>query len=165
MGILIVILLVIVGFFIFAMKSKAQIFQAGVFKNIRGMFSSQKRLQKVLLVSETGVISIEQYPMATSFVSSLVERYTWLVIHALKSRVKETGDVVLAISEKRYIPADPYGRVKDEDIQDLAEVALANYDGKCVRISEKAMQDFRTSVYQMAIVGCICILALIFIFQ
>jgi hypothetical protein len=165
MGILIIIAVLLVGFFVFAMNSKATIFRTGFFKKMRGLFSSPKRAQKILLASETGVISLESMPMDTGYVSNPAEKTAWLVMHALKSRIKETGDVVLTISEKSYIPADPYGRVKDDDIQSLDEVALSKYDEKCVRISEKSMQDFRTSVYQMAIVGCICILVLLILFH
>jgi hypothetical protein len=132
---------------------------------MRGLFSSQKRVCKIIMFSETGVISLEELAMDTGYVVNMVEKWAWLVIHALKVRAKETGDIILPISEKCYIPPDPYGRVKEGDIQSLDEIALSKYDEKCVRISEKAIKDFRTSVYQMLIVGCICIIALVVIFS
>jgi hypothetical protein len=165
MGILIFIFILIVGFLFFAMNSKAQIFQSGFFKKLRSLFSSAKRVQKVILFSETGIISLEQYAMDVAYISNMVEKFTWLVIHKLKSRVKETGDIVLCITEKNYIPSDPYGRVTDEDIQPLDEIALHKYDEKCVRISEKAIKDIRTSVYQMIVTGCICIIVVILVFS
>jgi hypothetical protein len=116
------------------------------------------------MASETGVISLEQMPMDMSYVANSEDKTAWLVIHTLKSRIKETGDVVLVVSEKNYIPADPYGRVTDADIQPLEEIALAKYDERCVRISEKSMQDSKGSIYTMIVVFCFCIIAVSLIF-
>ncbi len=118
-----------------------------------------------MLASETGVLSLESLPMAMGYASNLTEKFSWLVVHKLKSRVKETDDVVLTLSERSYIPVDPFGRFNETDIrQPLDEIALTKYREKCAVINEKAMRDIQRSLYQIIITGCFCLLAIIVVF-
>jgi hypothetical protein len=164
MAILIILFLLVVGFIWIAMTSKANIFRAGIFKNMRSFFSSPKRVGKILMASETGVLSLEQVPMAMGYVSIVAEKVSWLVAHKLKSRIKETGDIVLTVSERSYIPADPFGRFNGDELQPLGQIALMKYREKCARINEQAMKEAQKSLYQIIITFCFCIIILVVVF-
>jgi hypothetical protein len=106
------------------------IWRAGIFKNMKFMFSTIQRTQETLLVSEASTLSVEHWPMTTGFFSYVDRHMSWLVEHKLKNRVKETGRTLLEVTERSYVPTDSFQVFSAEDaktIQQLDEVAHARY--------------------------------------
>lgn len=134
--------------------------------------SSLQRAQSAIMISETGVISKEVLPIETGYISATEFRATWLVLHQLKIliRNKQGGlenDPVLLISERSYLPLDPFGRLTSKeraDIAPLSSIAKIKHAEKRSSISEENNTNARdrllTSVANGGIVAIVIIFAL-----
>jgi hypothetical protein len=142
------------------------IWRAGFFKNLKFLFTGGQRVQEALVFGEQGTLSIEHLPMAMGFFSIVNRHMSWLVMHKLKSLIKETGHSVLEITERSYIPTDPYEEVSDqvkEGIKDLSEVALTRYIEK--RNSLISGDQEMSNVKRNVVYICFAIIIIILLFS
>lgn len=142
------------------------LWRAGVFKNIRFLFTAAQRTQEALLISEASTISLEHMPMAMGFFSMVERHMSWLVVHKLKSRIKETGHAVMEITERSYISPDIYHVFTEEDkadIQQLPQVAHTRYIEKKNSITSdpKVSSNIRRNIIYI----CLFIIVLVVVFS
>jgi len=108
-----------------------------VFRNVKALFDSPKRVCKAVQVSEMSIISLVSLPMATGWMTNIDDLMTWLVQHAAKGRLKDEKDQVQLICDRTYVPLDPYGEVTPEareNLQPLTEIARMRHAEKRVRV-------------------------------
>lgn len=102
------------------------IFRGGIFKQIRYLFSTPQESQNVIYISEAGTVSQEILPVDTGFVSSEKKEKDWAVVHALKFQIYEngepTGETALVVSDRSYLPLDPFGVLKQKDKERMASL-------------------------------------------
>lgn len=105
---------------------KLRILQGSIFKQASFLISSPTGAQKTLFLSETGDISMPLYPVSQTFVTSEDSKRQWANIHSLKHLVMvkgvPTGDQVLIISEKSYMPQDPNNKLTANQKNKLASL-------------------------------------------
>lgn len=92
----------------------------GIYRNAKFLFNPPSKTQKIIFVSETGLISQELLPIHTGFIVAEAIKKAWLVIHSLKFAVRKNGEFtgaepVLLVSERSYRPLDPNGRLSKRD--------------------------------------------------
>lgn len=132
--------------------------QGGLFKQIKFLFSSPSKAQNVVLISETNTISKELLPMKTGCMDAPLVQKTWSATHSAKFKLKKAGEPaeeeqVLLISERSYIPLDPYGKAstkakaKIASLPDIARVRHAQARANVSRYKEAS------SIQSMIITG------------
>jgi hypothetical protein len=99
----------------------ANIWKFGFFKNVSTLFKSSPRSQACLFISETGIISLINLPMATGWMSDVANKVSWMVDHRCLQRLEGHDSLVMPVSERSFKPLDPMGAIKDE-----ADVSLNN---------------------------------------
>lgn len=132
---------------------KWEIFRHGIFKQAKFLVTAPQRAQTAVVLSETGLVSKEIMPMSTGFITWASLKLSWLVIHKLKVQLKDNDEPVLLISERSYIPLDPYERLTASDretLTDLKEIAKDRVKQKKMSIIEKADETARASFMKMA---------------
>ncbi len=140
---------------------KLNLFKGGLFKQGKFLLSSPKRASKALFVSETGVLSLEVMPMNTGYISYLPNKMSWLVVHQLKSRFEGIDDPVLEISERSYLPLDPFGTFTEKDkkgILSLWQIAKLKYNEKCAEILNAQSQGMTGLWHTTLIFGFVLII-------
>ena len=123
---------------------KANIFRAGIFKQAKYLVSTPQVSQKVLFLSESGVIEEDYLPIKTGFVYSDEKKMAWLVLHALKLPMLRDGVItedeeVLLLSERSYIPLDPNKIMKQktkESLTSLENIAEMQYEQELMDTSK-----------------------------
>jgi hypothetical protein len=144
---------------------KMNLWQGGFFKQARYLVSTPQRSQTVIFISETGTISKEVLPMYSGYITAAKVQSSWLVDHALKLSVKnkqggfEDGQV-LAVSERSFLPLDPFNRTNGAKVTPLTDIAKLRHTEKRSNISEGANEDARTRLIHAATVGGLVIIAL-----
>jgi len=145
---------------------KARIFRGGIFKQLKFLISTPQRSQRTLLLSEIGSVTQEILPMSTGYISADIAKKAWMVLHNLKFRVYKNGlpyedDQVLLISERSYIPLDPFGEIKPKDkerMTSLKDIArLRHADAR----ADAGKQGEGSDVASKVITGCFIMLGLI----
>lgn len=114
------------------------VFRSGLFKQAKYLISSPQKAQRVIEITETGVVGIEYLPMQTGFLRAPAPdiKKAWANVHALKCQIFKDGlptqdESALLISERDYIPLDPLqtlgkgGREKLASLKDIAKVRHA----------------------------------------
>lgn len=106
---------------------KLNLFRGGLFKQLRYLISTPKDAQKCVYISEAGIVSQEILPMSTGFVEAKEKKKAWDVIHNLKWRVYKSGlpsqdEAVLVITDRSYIPLDPFNTIKSKDKERLTSL-------------------------------------------
>ena len=106
--------------------AKLVIFQ-GLFKQAKYLASSPKRIERPIFISETGIISLENLPMNTGYITAEKEHMTWVDIHSLKLKLRKysqpiPGAHTLLICERSYVPLDPLNKIKPKDKEKLASL-------------------------------------------
>lgn len=145
---------------------KWEIFRSSTFKQIKFLFSSPRRAQKVLLVSETGILSLETFPMATGWMSWAENKMTWLVDHRLKMSLEGQDSPVQLVSERSYLPLDPFelfGLEERKAFTPLAEIALLKHAEKRTVVGEENKSSAKNNLYKTVIIGCFVLLALVIV--
>ncbi len=144
---------------------KIRLFQAGIFKQAKFLVSTPQIAQKVLYISEAGVVSQELLPMNTGFISAL--KKAWLVLHMLKFTVYKDGvpaqdEQVLLISDRSYIPLDPNNVIKSKDRERLTSLTdIARLRHAETRADVDKNKDQRTDLAQTIIYGGFMLLGLL----
>ena len=59
----------------------ANIWKSSGLKSLKTLFSSPQRVQASLFISDTGIISLQNIPMATGWVYLAEEKLSWMVDH------------------------------------------------------------------------------------
>lgn len=115
---------------------KANIFKGGLFKQAKYLTSTPQRAERVIYVSETGVLSMETIPMSTGYMSADKEHMTWAVIHSLKLKLTKFGESIqdaraMLVCERSYVPLDPLNKLKPKEkerLASLSEIAKNRHD-------------------------------------
>lgn len=142
------------------------IFRGGIFKQIKFLFSTPQQSQRCIYISEPGTISQEYLPMHTGFVSPMQDKKAWTVLHSLKFQVWKDGepaqdDSVLVISDRSYIPLDPFNTMKPKDKERLASLKdIARLAHADVRSDMSKHEDTRTRLQYFIINGCFVMIGL-----
>lgn len=111
--------------------SQWPLWRSGIFRNIKGIVESPKRVGKAIILSETGVGSLLALPMAIGWLDEVKAKWSWTVSHKLKLSLENTPEEIFLLSERTYIPLDPLGKFTEEDrakLQPLDEVAKIRHD-------------------------------------
>ena len=100
---------------------KLNFLQQGLFKQARYLVSTPAHSQGVVMISETGVISKDLYEMNLAQMNPKDIRRSYLALHKLKVSIKEPNgkiqdNQVFLITERNYIPLDPFNRLDATDI-------------------------------------------------
>lgn len=102
------------------------LFRGGIFKQIRFLFSTPQMAQAIIYISEAGTVSKELLPVDTGFVSSATTEKEWADIHALKFHIwkngEPTGETALVVSDRSYLPLDPFETLKQKDREKMASL-------------------------------------------
>lgn len=141
-------------------------FLIGIIKKIKWLLASPSRQQKVVFISETGVISLEILPMVTGYISYGAQKMSWLVMHVLKGQLQSHDEPILRISERSYYPLDPFSRLSAEERKQAAtlnEIAKTKYKEELARIGEEENQNAGT--ISTIIWGFLGLMALIIIYK
>jgi len=106
---------------------KANIFRAGFFKQAKYLAATPERAERVIYISETGVLSMESLPMSTGYMTAEKEHMTWAVIHSLKFKLTKFGESIqdaraMLICERSYVPLDPLNKIKAKEKEKLASL-------------------------------------------
>jgi hypothetical protein len=106
---------------------KWNIWRGGIFKQIRFLFSVPESAQMVVYISESGMASQELLPLYTGFVSSSKREKEWADLHQVKFQVQKNGvpvqdESVVVISDRSYLPLDPFGTLKLADQEKMASL-------------------------------------------
>ena len=141
---------------------KWEIFRSGVFKQAKFLVSAPRRAQKTVFISETGLISLELYPMSTGYISYNEAKMAWIVLHKLKVSLKGTPEPVLVISERSYVPLNPYSRSID-NIEPLKEIAKSRHGQKLAAITEAAGENAKAGFQRLVVSGGLLIIGIIII--
>ncbi len=137
---------------------KLNIFRGGIFKQIKFLFSSPKSAQKCVYYSESGVIA--QYPLqiTTGFVSSPNPdvKKAWEAVHDRKYHIYKRGqpyqdEQVLVISDRGYIPLDPFKKEKKENRTSLTDIAKMRHAS--ARADVNKQRDTNIDIAQTIILG------------
>jgi len=140
--------------------SQWPLWRAGVFRNIKGIFESPKRVVPVVRISEAGVVTRESLPMATGFMSDTINRQTWIVVHPLKIWLEGEAEQVQLISERSYYPLDPFGRFTEEAksrVKSLKEIAIMRHAEKRAQVIQDNKQNPYGSLLQNITTWCFVI--------
>ncbi len=110
--------------------------------------------------------------MFTGYISVAQEHMSWLVYHALKIGIKEKdgklGDEqVLVISERNFLPLDPFKRLnaKKDIITPLKDIAKMRHAEVRAHLSEENNEDARTHMLRIASLGGIVLIAIMVIMK
>lgn len=143
---------------------KINLFRGGFFKQAKFLFTSPKRAQKVFMVSETGVLSLEVLPMSFGFVSYVGAKLAWLVFHPLKLRMRDEDDPVLPVSERSYYPLDAFGKLKSEDkdnLLSLKQIAKIRHAERRTQVGEENKTSAKANFYKTVVTACFVLIAVI----
>jgi len=145
---------------------KLNILQHGFLKQAKYMVTTPERSQAAIVVSETGTISKELLPMNTGYITSKETRRSWLVHHGLKISIKEINgrvqdEQVLLISERSYLPLNPFDKDISSDITPLTEIARLRHNEKRANAGDNKDEDARTRMLSLATTGGLILIGLI----
>jgi len=154
--------------------SKLQLFQLGIFKQIKLLFSSPGRTQKVINISETGLISTEVLALETGFMKAVNHRMSWAVVHNLMveycpdDTLEGDSEPVLLISEREYMPLDPFKRLSAEDLNamgSLGDIAKNRHGETLAGLAQGDTYSARANMIQTIIYGGFLLTGLIVILK
>ncbi len=147
---------------------KWNLFSGGAFKQAKYLVSTPQRAQDVIFISETGTISRDVLPMFTGWIEASNLKMNWLVLHPLKLSIRGKNgrledNQVLLISERSYIPLDPFKRLKKEkhSIASLNEIAKARHAEVRAHINEENSSTARDRMLNFVTMGCLIIVGLL----
>jgi len=151
---------------------KWNIFRASWIKQISYLVSTPDRSQDAVMISESGVISRELLPLGTGFISGAKAKMAWLVLHPLKVRIcGKDGNIednqVLLISERSYLPLDPFGKLSAREKANLAPletIAKLRHAEARANVAE-GNADAKSRMMQTIVSGCLVIIAMVVIFR
>lgn len=139
----------------------ANIWKFGIFKAIGSLFSSQPRTQSCLLISETGIISLIQLPMATGWMSDIANKVSWMVDHRCLQRMDGCENLVMPVSERSFKPLDPLGiRGKDTDVS-LDNIAWSKRREAFSRVMEENKTSGAQKLLQTTVLAFLFITAVV----
>lgn len=148
----------------------ANIWKHSIFKQAGYLFSSQKRIQKCVFISETGVISLENLYLATGYCVNEAEKVAWMVIQKLKMPMEGVDELVLPISERSHMPLDPLGKLTKEEkekLEPLKNIAKAKHAEVRSRVNDdqkkNANAELLKSLAYMAIIGAFLVAIVVLI--
>ena len=98
-----------------AANNQANIWKFSIFRAVGNLFKPSPRTQKCIQISEEGIYRLLNLPMATGWMTDMANQLSWSVIHKLTVRIESTGDNVLFISDRSYIPLDPKSVLSKEE--------------------------------------------------
>ncbi len=145
---------------------KLNLWQGGIFKQAKYLISTPQRSQNVIYISETGTISREVLPMFSGYITAAETHMSWLVYHLLKINVKnkngeQEDNQVLTISERSYLPLDPFNRLSKKDvITPLKDIAKMRHAEERANISDSNNEDARTRLMRIATTGFLILIGL-----
>ena len=114
-----------------AANNQANIWKFSIFRALGNLFKPSPRTQKCIQISEEGIYRLLNLPMATGWMTDMADQLSWSVIHKLTVRIESTGDNVLFISDRSYIPLDPKSVLNKEEktrLIPLDEIAATKYN-------------------------------------
>jgi len=151
---------------------KLNLFKNNLFKQAKYLVSTSERSQPVVMVSETGVISKEILPMYTGYVTAANLKMSWLVLHDSKIRIENhegqpvDDQLVMLISERSYLPLDPFDMVTPEvkkSIAPLTTIAKIKHAEARANVMDKNTLDARERMLQAVTNGSLWIIGLVVI--
>lgn len=133
---------------------KAYMMQHLFMKKVKFLVSEPDRVGRCVYVSEGGTITRELLPMETSFLSASNLHQSWKVISKLKIYIKDKNGIiedepVLLISDRTYLPLDPFNRLSNkerEQLASLADIAKVRHAEARANISDEG-DDPRTRLF------------------
>lgn len=147
---------------------KLNILQSGFFKQARFLLSSPERVAPVIFISETGTISKEVLPVHVGYIKALKMKMAWANLHPLKVGIKNKDGVlqderVLLITERNYIPLDPFKKLSAKDRKNLAPlkaIAKMRHAEKRANIGEGGNEDARNRMLRLVNQGGLILIGL-----
>ena len=151
--------------------TQARIWRFGIFQGLKNLLSSEKKLVKCFMVSESGVGSIVSLKLATGYCVAETEKLAWCVLQKLKLPMQGVEEPVLPISERSYMPLDPLGLLSEEEkknLEPLKNVSKARHAEERSRIADENRKNANTRLLTTIIWLCFImtmILVIVFLFK
>lgn len=138
----------------------------GIFKNIKGLFSSPQHAATCIYWSEDGIISKHNLQLDTGYVSLDKIMKTWIMIQALKFRVQGMDIPVMMITPRSYIPFNPKRKLTKEERESLAkldDMSDVKYVEAFTRVSEENAKNQNHQLLRTVLYGTFIVTAIIVI--
>ncbi len=126
------------------------LWRAGIFRQIKYIFSTPVRIQKCLFISETGNISLQLLPLARGYTYNDEAKVAWAVLNLFTIPIEGLDGEVMPISERSCIPLDPHKQLSDEDRESLANINQIAEEHYQAAYSQVADEDRKSVNVQMA---------------
>jgi hypothetical protein len=148
---------------------KLQIFQNSLFKQARFLASAPPSAQKVIPITESGLISVDLLPTRPGYMDKEAQgliKNTWAMIHSLKMRVYKDGapfqdEQVFIVTNRSYIPLDPNGVLPTktrDSLTSLSDIAGMRHDEAMM---DAGKVDDKTDIASKVVTGCFYIMGLV----
>jgi len=138
----------------------------GFFKKLKWLVATPSRVQLVEFISETGVIKLEMLPMSTSYISYVMGKMSWVVMHALKGQLAGRDEPILRVSERSYFPLDPFDKISAEEKEQAAtleEIAKTKFKEQLAKIGEE--ENSNAGMISNIVWGFLGLMALVIIYK
>ena len=139
----------------------ANIWKSAGLKSLKSLFSSPQRVQAVLFISETGIISLINLPMGTGWMSNIEEKLSWMVDHRCLMPLEGCDTFVMPISERSFKPLDPLGARTDDDKISLNAIAWSKRREAFSRVMDENKQSAGQKLMQTMLYGFLAIASIV----
>jgi hypothetical protein len=142
----------------------ANIWKSSELKSLKTLFSSPQRVQASLFISDTGIISLQNIPMATGWVYLAEEKLSWMVDQRCIQPMQDCDVLVMPISERSFRPLDPLGNVPEDRQVSLNEIAWSKRREAFSRVLDENKQNAGQKLMQTTLYGFLLITAIVVLF-
>ncbi len=144
------------------------LFRHSFLKQLKYYFSAPKQSQPVLMINETGYLSIEMFPLSTGYCYDEENKLAWEVEHNIKETLEGQDEPVLIVCERSSLPLDPYGRrvLKSDKKEKGYALATVKYLEAFGRIPEEFKKSTNAQMAKAAMYLCsiMAIIVILFVF-
>jgi len=145
------------------------IIQSGFFKQARFLLSSPERVAPGVFISETGTITKEILPVKVGYITAVKNKMAWINLHALKLGMKDKDgklmdEQVVLITERNYVPLDPFGKLTNEERKNLTPlqtIARLRHAEKRQNIGEGSNEDAHNRMLRLVTESSFILMGLI----
>ncbi len=142
---------------------QARLWRYGAFNWMREALASEKKIVRCLVISENGVNSIVSIKLRTGYCVDEMAKRAWCVLQKLKLTMQGFSEPLLPISERSYMPLDPFGRLTEEErtlLQPLVEVADSRFNEEWFNIGDANKKSANAHMFTTVIWGFVIIIAI-----
>ena len=139
----------------------ANIWKSSGLKSLKTLLSSPQRVQASLFISDTGIISLMNIPMATGWIYLIEEKLSWMVDHRCLQPMQDCDTLVMPISERSFRPLDPLGNVPEDKQVSLNEIAWSKRREAFSRVMDENKQSAGQKLMQTTLYGFLLITSIV----